>query len=197
MTQVPNWLAALGILVPVATALGGYSLAGRNEEARDRRAADREKRARRESFGERQVERRHEFQRELLLDLQKVLQKEVRAVSRVMLQDQKTLREKGKLFQLPSGMSDEAYDAGLEMWLLHVRVLNDEVREELEKFHEHASGTEVSFAQVVDLPADEAATRLRAAFTELTDHYQAVNTMLGGQLRAELEWVPDWTDPSL
>lgn len=161
VTQVPSWLAALGIVVPVATALAGYWLAGRNEEARDRRTAEREKGARHESFGERQVERSHEFQRELLLDLQRVLQKEMRAVAKVVHQDRRTLKEQGRMFLLPEGMERRGVRReGLEMWLLHVRVLDDELRQQLTDFHFHASGTEVSFSAVTDLPPDEAIVEL-------------------------------------
>jgi uncharacterized protein YukE len=197
VTQIPSWLAALGILAPVATAIGGYWLAGRNEEARDQRAAERERRARRESFGERQVEGRHEFQRELLLDLQVAMQREVRATAQIVLQDQRTLRERGTLNQLPPGMSEEAYDAGVNMWRLQVRVLNDALRNELEQLHEHAAGVEASVALVKDLPAEQAITRLKAILQELTSRYADVNALLGQHLRAELEWLPDWTDPSL
>jgi len=187
VTQIPSWLAALGILAPVATALGGYWFAGRNEEARDQRTAEREKRARRESFGERQVERRHAFQRELLLDLQTAMQREVRATARIVFQDQRTLREHGTLNQLPAGMSEEAYDAGVDMWRLQVRVLNDDLRGELEKLHEHASGVESSVALVKDLQAQEAIDQLGTLLNELTSRYANVNALLGQHLRAELD----------
>jgi hypothetical protein len=75
VTTVPAWLAVLGLVVPAGTGLIGYVLAGRNEQARDDRAAKREAVARRASVRERLQEQSHAFQRETLLELQDALQR--------------------------------------------------------------------------------------------------------------------------
>jgi hypothetical protein len=95
MTSVPDWLAVVGILVPAVAGLGGYYLAGRNEEERDLRTAEREETSRRRAFVERLEERRRGFQLDLLLELQDVLQKEVRATSKILMHDLRTLRNSG------------------------------------------------------------------------------------------------------
>ena len=56
--------ACTAIVGPITTllgGLGGYWLAGRNEESRDRRAAGREREARRAALAERLEEQRHTF----------------------------------------------------------------------------------------------------------------------------------------
>ena len=101
MTSVPSWLAAVAIVVPAATGLFGYRLAGRNEEARDVRAAAREDVARRAAIAERLQSDAYAFQRELLLDLHGQLHAVVRTTARIVFRDQETVREKGQ--NVPAG----------------------------------------------------------------------------------------------
>jgi len=72
--------------------LGGYTLAARNEEGRDRRADQREARARRAALAERLEEERHNFQRDTFLELQDVLLELTRWQALVISQDLKTLK---------------------------------------------------------------------------------------------------------
>ncbi len=148
-TEVPAWVlvaapAVSGALAVVGT-VGGYWLNGKNDEARDQRTAQREAiahQAERERDAaarqdERDIQRdiwSHEFQRDLLLQLQDELQKLVRSCAKVILQDQATLRERGQLFLLPPGMSDEAYDIGVSVSRLTARLLDDQVRQAVEEF---------------------------------------------------------------
>jgi hypothetical protein len=85
----------------VVSGLGGYSIsgriAGRNEAARDIRAAQREQANRAADAAERRQEQRHDWQRQVLLDLQDELQRLARVTGRSLLQDAKTVREQGKL----------------------------------------------------------------------------------------------------
>jgi len=113
MTNVPSWLAALAIVVPAATGVCGYLLAGRNEEARDVRAAEREAAARTAARAERRESDAHAFQRELLLDLQSQLHAVVRTTARIAFRDQDTLRESGQMYQLGEELNQAAFDAGL------------------------------------------------------------------------------------
>lgn len=73
MAQVSDLVATLSILGPAVTGLGGYWLAGRNEEGRDKRTSDREEAARRAALRERIYEERQNFQRDMLIELQEVL----------------------------------------------------------------------------------------------------------------------------
>jgi hypothetical protein len=150
MTSVPDWLAVVGILVPAVAGLGGYYLAGRNEEERDLRTAEREETSRRRAFVERLEERRRGFQLDLLLELQDVLQKEVRATSKNLMHDLRTLRNSGTLTQLGLELSDESYEIGVAMNRLRVRVLDDDLRADLASFHEYVSSVEVSLILVKD-----------------------------------------------
>lgn len=191
MTNVPGWLAALGILVPGLAGLLGYWLAGRNEEARDQRTATREGVARHTALAERLDERKHEFQMNLLLELQDVLQRQVRVSAKVIRHDQRTLREQGKLSLLGPELNQESYETGVEFSRLLVRVLDDGLRRGLEAFHLLCSSIDVSVMGLKDRPPDEAIDRLDGHLRELTRGYSDVNEHLGILLRAELGRVPE------
>jgi CHASE1-domain containing sensor protein len=73
LRSVTDWTGLAAAIAPVTTllgGLGGYLLAGRNEEARDRRIVERESRARKDALAERLEEDRHAFQRDTLVHLQ-------------------------------------------------------------------------------------------------------------------------------
>ncbi len=190
MSNFPNWLEALAIIAPTFTGLGGYWLAGRNEEARDIRATARETAARNTLLAERLDERKHSFQLDLLLELQEVLQLEMRATSKAILQDLKTLREDGKIFQLPPHYSDESYDIGVTFTRLTVRVLDQALRDKLEDFHDFISKIAASFVILKDLPPSEAINSLESTMRELANNYIVLNAALGELLRKELGREP-------
>jgi hypothetical protein len=68
-------VAIVGGVTTLLNGAGGYWLSGRNDEARDARALQREQLARKEDLADRLQEQRHEWQRQTLLDLQDELQK--------------------------------------------------------------------------------------------------------------------------
>jgi hypothetical protein len=138
-------------------------------------------------------ERKHTFQLDLLLELQDVLQRQMRATAKVLLQDQTTLRERGSLFQLPTELDRDSYDTGVELSRLRVRVLDQELRDDLEAFHDFTSGLEVSGVVLKDVPVEDA-RRLEAHMRDLGDRYLAVNITLRALVRSELGRSPD---PSL
>jgi len=80
-----DWTAIVGSVTTLLGGLGGYWLAGRNDDNRDQQAAAREEAARRESFAERLEEDRHTFQRDTLLELQDELQRLVRNTAQISL----------------------------------------------------------------------------------------------------------------
>ncbi len=88
--------AVIGSITTVAGSYGGYLLAGRNEEARDQRADQREAKARRAALAERLEEERHTFQRDTLLELQDVLLQLSHWQGLVTAEDIKTLKQHGK-----------------------------------------------------------------------------------------------------
>lgn len=193
MTNIPDWLAALGILAPATTGLGGYWLAGRNEEARDKRAAAREVENRRTKLAERLDESKHTFQRDLLLELQDVLQRQVRATAKVLLHDKSTLLETGSFSLLGDDLNQECYNIGVNLNRLLVRVLDDTLRQHLEEFHIFSSKLEISLTQIKDVPVDKAIQFLEDCMHNLNEKYMAVNSALGDALRSELGRSPDKT----
>lgn len=197
MTNVPDWLAALAIIIPSVTAFGGYWLAGRNEERRDERAAGRELAARREASIERLSEQRHDFQRDLLLELQDAMLKEVRAIIKVSLQDLRTLRKDGQVYQIGTELDAEAYDAGVDFRRLMSRVLDDDLRSALEDVHRLATEGDSGVVFVLEnRDPDATIARIEAKQKAMTDRYAEVHDLLGVHLRAELGRLPDhWSEP--
>jgi hypothetical protein len=140
VTTIPNWIAVLGLIVAPVTGLLGYVLAGRNERARDERAAKREAVARRASVRERLDEERHAFQRETLLELQDALQRQVRCAAKVIIHDRSTLREHGTLTQVGPELSGESYEIGVTTRRLQERVLDGALRGAVGEFSQPRRG---------------------------------------------------------
>jgi hypothetical protein len=187
MADVPAWLAALGVIAPPASGLGGYWLAGRNDEARDERAARREDRARLVPREERLEDERQAFQREVLLELQdRQLLALTRTMTEVILQDRQTLEEKGQMYQLPEDLSQRSYEAGVALLRTRERVLDDDLRRELKALQEFATETELLSIQLRGTDADQAIARLDAASAELVRRHTLVNEILGRDLRSVL-----------
>jgi hypothetical protein len=91
---------------------------------------------------DRRIER-DRIQRETLLELQPALNEFVRGVVLIQNQDRMTLKEKGKLFQLPGGLSDAEFEAGRRLIYLTERVLDDELRDRLTDLRAYAATSEV------------------------------------------------------
>jgi hypothetical protein len=180
-TSIPNWLA-----VPALTGLVGYFLAGRNDEARDERASERERVAREVIRDERHEDERHYFQRDTLLELQDVLQREVRAAARVIQHDQTTLKSQRSFAPIPAELNDESYDIGVAVNRLRVRLLSDELRAAVSDFHGFVASVGTAAVLLRTVAPDEVSTRLEAYMDELSDRYTALNDLLGANLRREL-----------
>jgi hypothetical protein len=129
MPDAATWAAIVGPITTLLGGLGGYWLAGRNDEARDQQAAAREAAARRDVLAGRLEEQRHTLQRDTLLELQDELQDELqrlaRITTRIALQDQKTLKERGQLYLLPEGLSEEARQIVTSVQRLRTRPLRN------------------------------------------------------------------------
>lgn len=191
VTTIPTWLAAVGVVVPAltaaASALGGYLLAGRNEQARDERAAERETTARLATVSDRRDEQRHAFQRETLLELQDVLQKQVRTSSRIIMHDRETLKEHGTLTLLGDELDQESYDIGVAVRRLQERVLDAELRDTVERLRVRVAVAGTGVAGPTQPTIDD----LEQRFRDLSDEYTAVSEAVGSALRAELGWMPN------
>jgi len=186
MADVPAWLAALGVIAPPASGLGGYWLAGRNDEARDERAAKREERARLVSREGQLEDERQAFQRDVLLELQDRLLAVTRTTTEVILQDRRTLKQEGQMYQLPEDLSQRNHEAGVALLRIRERVLNDDLRHELKPLQEFATETGVLSIQLREADADQAIAQLDAASAELARRHTRVNEILGRELRGVL-----------
>lgn len=195
VTTVPNWLAVLGLVVPGGTGLVGYVLAGRNEEARDERAAKREAVARRASVRERLVEQSHAGQRETLLELQDALQRQVRSVARIILHDRSTLREHGTLTQVGPELSEESYEIGVTTRRLQERVLDAALRDAVGEFRSHVADVETAFIAMEGMSPEAGIQHLDRLKREVAEHYIALSDQLGEAVRAELGWLPEESRP--
>lgn len=195
VTTIPDWLAGIGLVVPAGTGLVGYVLAGRNEQARDERAAKPEAVARRASVRERLGEQSHAFQRETLLELQDALQRQVRSVAKVILHDRRTLQEQGTLTLLGPELDEENYEIGVTVRRLQQRVLGAGLREAVDAFRRHVTQIETSFAGVSDMNTEHGIRQLERLQLELGEHYIALSDQVGTALRAELGWLPEETSP--
>ena len=190
-----NWTGIAAVIAPITTllgVLGGYWLAGHNEEERDRRAAMREGQARIDTFAERLEEDRHSFQRDTLLELQDELQRMVRDTARTVIQDQKTIKEQGQIFLQPPGLSEEAHQITVSLQRLRARVLDDELRA--------AIGDLIGMCSVAGIgllgyprglvPEDQreaAHDRLERMMTDMGQQYVRLTDLLGSHLRRELD----------
>jgi len=179
-----SWAAIVGPITTLLGGLGGYWLAGRNDDARDRRTVAREESARRAALADRLEEDRHAFQRDILLELQDELQRLARVATRILLQDERTVKESGRLYQLPEGLSDEEFQIFTAVRRLRARVLDPELREAVEGF--------VDVCSRASLPTsggdkDEILARLRRQQARVRESYGAVNDLLGERLRRELD----------
>jgi hypothetical protein len=165
---------------------GGYWLAGRNDEARDERAAKREERARIVTREGRLDDERQAFQRDVLLELQDRLLALTRTTTEVILHDRRTLKQEGQMYQLPEDLSQRNHEAGVALLRIRERVLNEDLRHELKALQEFATEIELLSIQLRETDADQAIAQLDTASAELTRRHTQVNEMLGRELRGVL-----------
>jgi hypothetical protein len=187
MSGVPAWLAVVGVIAPAASGLAGYWLAGRNDEARDERAARREERARfvtREGLLE---DERQAFQREVLLELQDRLLAVTRSATEVIMQDRQTLKQQGQMYPLlPEDLNQRNHEAGVALLRIRERVLNDDLRHELKALQQFATEVELRSLKLRETEVNQAIRELDDATLELASRHERVNQILGRELRVVL-----------
>ncbi len=123
------------------------------------------------------------FQRDTLLDLQERLAEWMRTLGQIHIADSRTLKEKGKLFQLPEGVSDANFDTGRRLMYLTDRVRDDDLRRALTDLRANAARGEAWRA--VDHENMTIET-LERDFVALVVEGDAVQMRLGEILRSYL-----------
>jgi hypothetical protein len=190
--NVAVWSAIIGPITTLLGGLGGYWLAGRNEEARDRRASSREEVARRDALADRLEDSRHGFQRDTLLELQDELQRLVRNTAQITLQDEKTIKQSGQMHLLAGELSDQAMQITVSVQRLRSRVLDDQLRVAIGDFIELCSSAglgliEYPQGKVPDDQKDQALAKLTGRIGQLGEAYATLTELLGRHLRSELD----------
>jgi len=147
---------------PVFTALLGFVTAGISEWFRDRRALGREREAREATRRVQLSERRANFQRETLLNLQDAIVKLSRAAGRMHHLDEMEYRKTGKwgghLF--PDDLDDDAHHANVTSMVLTSRVRDERIRELAETFRSYANMVGISQTEQAEKEAVRRAIEL-------------------------------------
>jgi hypothetical protein len=124
-----TWIAIVAVILGSGglSALGGYLLAGRNEEKRDERAAQRD----REALRERQKDEGRVFQRDTLLEIHDLLYRLNRNAGRSRHIDEMRYRETGKYGRelSPDDLSDEFSELVGSVNRLRVRIFDRDICE--------------------------------------------------------------------
>jgi hypothetical protein len=185
---VIDWTAITAVIGSITTlggTLGGYWFSGRNDETRDKRADQRETRARRAVLAERLEEERHTFQRDTLLELQDLLLELARWSSLVRAQDVKTLEDRGSLFLLPDDLGGD--ENRLKVALarkLESRVLDPALRVAVGAFISLCTADSVDLR---DAEPKAAIRELRRRDAKVGTGYYELAEKLGEHLRRELD----------
>lgn len=183
-------VAVVGAVATVTNGFGGYRLAGRNDEAKDIRTAEREEAARSAAYAERLQEQRHEWQREVLLDLQDELQKLTRQTGKVLMHDLATVRETGTVgSMLPEPLGGEdAMAATVAVQRLRSRVIATDLRANVGDFVAFCSHADTTIIlQHKNDPADQLEALIDDLLAQLGTRYAALVEQLGEHIRRELD----------
>ena len=186
MTNIPDWLAAIGILSPSATGLGGYWLAGRNEEKRDRRIAQREAAARQEARNEGLEDERHEFQLQLLLELQDAIQQHMRITLQAIEHDLDNIEHQGHRGLLGPELNSQSLNSNANLTRLISRILDDDLRTTVNDFYGRSVEVIHLTKDESSLPADMQVEHLKKFKIKLAPELRSVLDNLGNAIRNEL-----------
>jgi hypothetical protein len=194
MSTVSDWAA---LIAPVTTmlsglggALGGYWLAGRNEEARDTRTGQREETARRAVLTERLEDQRHEIQRETLLELQDELQKLARATVQILTFDRNHPGER-----LPDDLDDGF--STLSVNRLKTRILDRQLRDGIDAFTAICSRDAAMPRSGEYLSSDDLKAAIAQQIFDLNNGFMQLNEQVGERIRDELDRLGTAPNPLL
>lgn len=175
-------VAVVGPITTLLGGLGGYWLAGRNEEARDRRAFARDREARLAALAESLEEQRHTIQLETMLKLQDELLSLVVSDTEGASRASVSLA-KGGQSQAHDELRDKNYQASSAAYLLRTRLLDADLRKAVKGYLAASSRIRESVAG----STLEKVTEINRRATEAANLYAALNEQLGEHLRRELD----------
>jgi len=129
----------LGSLLPIFTLLLGYATSSLSEWLRDRRAREREREAREATRSDQLYERRTNFQRQTLLDLQDALMDLVRTAGAMHHKDVTAYRGTGRWQKqfYDEQLDESARFAQARTSMLNVRVRDEAIRELVKEVKDH------------------------------------------------------------
>jgi hypothetical protein len=163
------------VWVPLAAVVVGYAGSLLTESFRDRHQSAREREARAaeradvRALREQEIQdRRDQFQRETLLELQEILHHLGRTYGQEHFQDAKTAKAAGKWDprQLAAGISDKNFAAEQRSNILVARVGDDLVRDAVREMRDVGSGLTFARSQA---ESDDCLTRSLEAFKQAND----------------------------
>ncbi len=180
-----TWIAIVAVILGSGglSALGGYLLAGRNEEKRDERAAQRD----REALRERQKDEGRVFQRDTLLEIHDLLYRLNRNAGRSRHIDEMRYRETGKYGRelSPDDLSDEFSELVGSVNRLRVRIFDRDMRDLIDRYMATVISSSTSGGQRQD--RDDAAVRARAERIEqqILVQWEPLEEALGTLIRSQ------------
>lgn len=179
------WIALVAGIVGSGglSALGGYLLAGRNEEKRDERAAERDQ----ESLRERQADNGRVFQRDTLLELHDLLYRLNRNVGKAGHVDEMRYRKDGQFRRelLPDELSDDFTELVTSINRLRVRIFDPGLRDAVDQYTKTVISAGMCSGQ--RKAGDDGAQHARAERIEreALDQYGKLEEMLGADIRSQ------------
>lgn len=178
-----DWIAPVA---PVITAFGGYWLAGRSEEQRDKRTLAREEVSRRAARVERLSDERHEIQRQMLFDLQDELVHLGAFASRIVMFDRRNpgRTHDGKAVLLPDELNEGFADKMRSVQRLQARVLDSGLREAVVAFT--GLCTKATMIDRTQSPEELVASADRKV-QDLANAFPQLNERLGMSIRGEID----------
>jgi hypothetical protein len=184
MWDATAWAAVVGPITTMMSGLGGYLLAGRNEEKRDQRTAAREDASRRAALTERLADQRHEIQRQTLTEVQDELRRLSRVTFQIIRYDRNTIREQGApASQIPEELDSGFFESMQNVGRLRSRILDQNLRNAVDSF---TACTSV-LIEHRDRPAQDLVNRCTQRMDELNARFTALNDELGVHVRRGLD----------
>lgn len=186
MWDATAWAAVVGPITTMMSGLGGYLLAGRNEENRDQRTAAREDASRRAALTERLADQRHEIQRQTLTEVQDELRRLSRVTFQIIRYDRNTIREQGApASQIPEELDSGFFESMQNVGRLRSRILDQNLRNAVDSFTAFCSTSVL--IEHRDRPAQDLVNQCTQRMDELNARFTALNDELGVHLRRELD----------
>jgi hypothetical protein len=139
----------IGAAVAVVTFIAGFGAKWITEIIQHNHATEREREARREARRDLLLQRRYDFQRQVLLDLQEICMRLIRTAGQTNHHDVMTFRSTGKWERalLPDDVNKEALAAQSKSTMLMVRVRDMEVRHLTDAMKSYVSTVAIAKSQ--------------------------------------------------